>query len=95
MTKDQPGVGPGFQLPGGEGKFGYDRCALPGCGKRFVKRQHNHRYCCPAHLQQAGKVSTDPRYAGRRERQRRLAEIARRDALAMHVRAHPDTEGGR
>ncbi len=26
------------------------KCALPECGKEFVKRSHNSKYCCHEHM---------------------------------------------
>lgn len=31
------------------GKYGWKTCSLPGCGRKFAARSHEHAYCCPAH----------------------------------------------
>jgi hypothetical protein len=90
------GATPGFTPPRGhpvtraEKKFGLGKC--PRCGHRFVKHRHGQRYCCDecrkaAYDLREGRVSTDPRYVGRRARRQRLKAIWGTDALLVGKRA--------
>ncbi len=79
-------------------KFGFGKCALATCGEKFTKHQHKQRYCCPSHQQQAadrraGKFSADPRWALKRERQRRLAARAGAFSTPQAPRMIPTTGG--